>query len=137
MSLASPVYFENAAARICESPEGFAVVKWHKGIRKPEDFRAVLSQLDRLFRLRQWSKLLADQRDLTAFTEAERTWVLEEWLPRAVGEGPYRYAAVLLPLDVFARLASKSVTAESHKKRLTYQFCETEAEAVKWLQQQR
>ncbi|GAB2768833.1 hypothetical protein HNQ93_000225 [Hymenobacter luteus] len=53
MSLVSPVYFKNAAARITESPEGFAVVKWHKGVRKPEDFRAVLRHLDRLFRLRQ------------------------------------------------------------------------------------
>ncbi|WP_139925946.1 hypothetical protein [Hymenobacter sp. DG01] len=137
MSLVSPVYFENAAARITESPEGFAVVKWHRGVRRTEDFRAVLNHLDQLFRLRQWSKLLADQRELTPFTEAERTWVVEEWLPRAVGEGPYRYAAVLLPLDVFARLASKSVMSESHKKFLAYQFCETEAEAAQWLRQQR
>lgn len=137
MSLISTGYFENAAARISEHPQAFAVVTWHKGIRKPEDFRAVLNHLDRLFRLRRWSRLLADQRNLAPFTEAERTWVLNEWLPQAVGEGPYRYAAVLPPLDVFARLASKSVTAEAHKKFLAYQFCETEAEAVQWLLQQR
>ncbi|GAB2768827.1 hypothetical protein GCM10027175_02200 [Hymenobacter latericoloratus] len=62
--------------------------------------------------------------------------MVEEWLPRAVGEGPYRYAAVLLPLDVFARLASKSVMSESYKKFLAYQFCETETEAAQWLRQQ-
>ncbi|MBB4600296.1 hypothetical protein HNQ93_000224 [Hymenobacter luteus] len=53
-----------------------------------------------------------------------------------MGEGPYRYAAVLLPLDVFARLASKSVMSESYKKFLAYQFCETETEAAQWLRQQ-
>ncbi|GGG32295.1 hypothetical protein [Hymenobacter glacieicola] len=130
-------YFENAAGRLAAHPAGFAVVTWHKGLRRLDDFKALLTHLDQLLRLRRWSRLLADQRELTPFTEAERTWVVTEWLPQAVGNGPYRYAAVLLPLDVFARLASKSVLSESQEKFLAYQFCETEAEASRWLLRQR
>ncbi|TGE22947.1 hypothetical protein [Hymenobacter metallicola] len=129
----SPVYFENAAGRVSEHPSGFAVVKWHKGVRRLEDFKEALQHLDRLLRQRRWSKLIADQRDLTPFTAEERTWTLEEWLPLAVGNGPYRFAAVLLPSDVFARLASKSIMSESQEKFLAYQFCESENEAVAWL----
>ena len=130
------VYFDNAAGRVLEHPDGFAVVKWHAGGRQLADFKAVLNHLDRLLRLRNWSKLLADQRELTPFTPAESTWVVEEWLPRAVGEGPYRYAAVILPLDVFARLATKSVLSASQEKFLAYEFCADEAEAAEWLRQQ-
>lgn len=128
-------YFENAAGRLGAHPAGFAVVTWRKGPRRLDDFKAVLAHLDQLLRLHRWNKLLADQRELMPFTEDERTWVVAEWLPQAVGNGPYRYAAVLPPLDVFARLASKSVASESREKLLTYQFCETEAEAMRWLQQ--
>ncbi|UOQ78182.1 hypothetical protein MUN84_06200 [Hymenobacter sp. 5516J-16] len=125
------------AGRLTVHPAGFVVVTWYKGTRRLDDFKAVLTHLDQLLRLHRLSKLLADQRELTPFTEAERTWVVTEWLPQAVGNGPYRYAAVLLPLDVFARLASKSVMSESQEKFLAYQFCETEAEATKWLLLQR
>ncbi|KUG06741.1 hypothetical protein [Solirubrum puertoriconensis] len=129
------VYFENASGRVAEHPEGFAVVTWYKGTRQLDDFRAVLNHLDRLLRLRNGSKLLADQRLMTPFTPAESNWVVEDWLPRAVGEGPYRYAAVLLPLDVFARLSTKNVLSESQEKFLAYQFCADEAEAAQWLRQ--
>ncbi|AYA38709.1 hypothetical protein D3Y59_17620 [Hymenobacter oligotrophus] len=131
----SRVYFENASGSVAEHPEGFAVLSWHKGPRHLNDFKAVLNHLDRLLRLRNWSKLLADQQLMTPFTPEETAWVMQDWLPRAVGEGPYRYAAVILPLDVFARLASQSVLSESQKKFVAYQHCATEAEAVQWLRQ--
>jgi hypothetical protein len=130
------LYFENTAGAVAEHPEGFAVVKWKPGVRELADFKAVLNQLDRLLRLRNWSKLLADQQDLTPFTATESAWVKDEWLLQAVGNGPYRFAAIILPTDVFARLASKSVLSASHSKFVAYQFCADEAEATAWLRQQ-
>ncbi|UYZ59190.1 hypothetical protein [Hymenobacter latericus] len=129
----SRVYFENASGRVTEHPEGFAVITWHKGPRRLEDFKAILNHLDRLLRLRNWSKLLADQQLMTPFTPEETAWVMHDWLPRAVGEGPYRYAAVILPLDVFARLSSQNVLSESQKKFVAYRYCADAAEAAQWL----
>ncbi|KAA9338331.1 hypothetical protein F0P96_05715 [Hymenobacter busanensis] len=135
-STSQRAYFDNAAGRVAEHPGGFAVVKWKPGSRQLADFQAVLTHLDQLLRLRTWSKLLADQRDMAPFTADETAWVTDVWLPKAVGEGPYRYAAILLPTDVFARLASKSVLSTSHSQFVAYQFCDDEATAAAWLKQQ-
>ncbi len=57
-----------------------------------------------------------------------------EWLPRAVNEHGYRYGAVLMATNVFARLAMNQFVLATRNLPHTYRTFETEETAVAWLQ---
>jgi hypothetical protein len=59
-----------------------------------------------------------------------------EWLPRAVTEHGYRYGAVLVANNVFARLAMNQLVMATRYLTHTYRTFETEEEAVAWLLEQ-
>ena len=70
------------------------------------------------------------------YTPAEQDWMTNEWLPRAVREYGYRYGAVLVAHDVFARLAMNQLVMATRTLPHTYRTFEAEAEAVAWLLEQ-
>jgi hypothetical protein len=129
-----PIYFENAAAILREHPDGYAVFKYKSGKREFADLQAVLTHLDNLLRLRNWYRILGDQRLMTPFTEQENSWIVTYWLNATRQRPGGIYAAVLLANDVFARLAATQLRHEN-KAALTYHLFEHEAEATAWLRQ--
>jgi hypothetical protein len=70
---------------------------------------------------------------MSPFTPEEQGFVIQQWLPRTVKEGGYKFGAVLVAQNVFARLATATVIATVRDLAITYQFFEQEAEAVTWL----
>ena len=80
--------------------------------------------------------MLINQREMSAFTPSEESWMINEWLPRAVQENGYRFGAVLVAHDVFARLAMSSVAVSSRKLGHLYRNFDEEEEAIKWLLRQ-
>ncbi len=100
-----PLYFENAAGQIREHPAGYAVICYSVGKRQPEAFEALAVQLGRLLLLRGWHRLLSDQRELAPLSDAEKTWITEEWLTGKVLRPAALWEAILIPSDVFARLS--------------------------------
>jgi len=123
------VYFENAVGRITEHTHGYAVVRYHPGKRQAADFQAFLTHL---LQRRGWHKMLTDQRALSPFTEPERTWIREQWLNPVPG-GRDLVAAVLLPHDVFARLATHLVMQDAREGALVYHIFEDKVAAAHWL----
>jgi hypothetical protein len=128
------IYFENAAGRLAEHPDGYAIFQYHPGLRKLSDLQALLTHTAALLRRRGWHKLLGDQRRMSPFTAQERALILDSWLtgstmPKGV------YAAVILAEDVFARLAASQVITETQEAAITYRLFDTEAAAAAWLRQ--
>ncbi|MGI4742832.1 MAG: hypothetical protein ACRYG7_47345 [Janthinobacterium lividum] len=99
------LYFENAAGQVREHPAGYAVICYSLGKRQPETFEALAVQLGRLLLLRGWHRLLSDQREMTPLSEAEKTWITDEWLTGKIRRPAALWEAVLVPVDVFARLS--------------------------------
>ncbi len=66
----------------------------------------------------------------------EQEWLLHEWLPRALRDGGYRYAAVLPSHEVFARLASTNVSMRVMTPYPVYRWFDNEGSALEWLRQQ-
>lgn len=130
------LYFQNANGRIWEEPDGFLRLEYRAGAREILQFRALLTHLAQALVRRQWDKILVDQREMAPFSPAEQDWMTNEWLPRAVRESGYRYGAVLVAHDVFARLAMNQLVMATRTLTHTYRTFEAEDDAVAWLAQQ-
>jgi hypothetical protein len=127
------LYFENKAGRLLEEPAGYLRAFWSPGEREPLAFRALFNHMVLALRRHGWHRILVDQRQMRAFSAAEQQWIAQQWLPRAVTEGGYRYGAVIVSEDVFTRLATAYVTTSVQELPLVYRTFTEEATAVAWL----
>ncbi|OGX90228.1 hypothetical protein [Hymenobacter coccineus] len=132
---ARSVYFENAAGRVWEEPQHYLRLDYYAGPREEVAFRALLTHALRAMTRRGWGKLLIDQRKMAPYSDAERAWMVEEWLPRAIREGGYRYGAVVLAENAFARVSMTRLAMASRELGNTYKTFDTEDEAMGWLTQ--
>ncbi|MCI1186969.1 hypothetical protein MON38_06025 [Hymenobacter sp. DH14] len=130
-----PIYFQNAVGRLLEHPAGYIVFQYHAGKRALADFQALLTHTGQLLRRRGWQRILADQRLMTPFTEAETAWVTSFWLDPANQPPGGLHAAVMLADDVFARLATNTMRETLQSAALTYRLFKDEATATAWLMQ--
>jgi hypothetical protein len=131
--LTRSLYFENSSGRIWEEPAGYLRLEYRPGPREAVQFRALLTHTAQAMSRRQWNKMLVDQRDMAPFNPSEQDWMTNEWLPRAVQENGYRYGAILVARNVFARLATNQFVMASRNLSHTYRTFETEDDAVAWL----
>jgi len=131
--VARSLYFENSIGRIWEEPEGYLRLEYKSSPREEVQFRALLTHTAQALSRHQWPNLLVDQRQMSPFTPAEKTWMAGEWLPKAVHEHGYRYGAVLMAQNEFARLAMTQLVLSTRDLPHTYHTFENEAEAVAWL----
>lgn len=127
------LYFENAVGCISEYANHYAVVQYKPGKRKFVDFQTFGAHLRGLLQRRNWHKVLSDQRVLAPFTEEERAWIRAQWHTSVVQQKVL--VAVLLPQDVFARLATSLVMHDAHEGALVYRIFQNDAEAATWLRQ--
>jgi hypothetical protein len=130
------LYFENPVGRLLEHPDGYALVQYTAAPRDFAIFQAFLTHTHHLLRRHGWHKMLADQRHMAPFTEEERQWIGQEWLARSANDGYPLFGAIIIPTDVYARLALDSVMSTMQQNSaLTYRLFTTEQEATAWLHQ--
>lgn len=130
------IYFKNGIGCIWEEPQAYLRLDYYPGPREEAQFKALLTHARQAMQRRGWSGLLVNQQQMSAFTPAEENWMVNEWLPRAVQENGYRYGAVLVAHDVFARLAMNSLVMSSRKLGHLYRNFDDEAAAIAWLLRQ-
>ncbi len=116
-----------------EHPDGYALVAYNDGPRDFATFQAFLTHTSQLLRRHNWHKMLADQRKMQPYSDEERSWINDYWLRQKAIDGYLLYGALLVPRDVFARLALNLVLNDSQQSALTYRLFDEEAEAVAWL----
>ncbi|MBG8555988.1 hypothetical protein [Hymenobacter guriensis] len=127
------LYYENPIGRLYEHPDGYVVIDYNAGDRVMSEYRAFLTHLENLLKLRGWNKMLANQRLLTPFTDEERTWIREQWLQVSHAVQREMLAAVLLPNDVFARLGMTSLMQDAREGALRYRVFNDAQAAAAWL----
>ena len=130
------LYFENSVGRLWEEPTGYLRLEYKPGPRGEVEFRALLTHAAQALTRHHWRSILVDQRQMTPFVMSEQTWMGTEWLPHAVHEHGYRFGAVLVAQNVFARLAMTQLVLSTRNLPHTYRTFEGEDEAVGWLLKQ-
>lgn len=127
------IYFKNSIGCIWEEPQAYLRLDYYPGLREEAQFRSMLTHLRHAMQRRGWSRVLINQQQMSPFTPVEESWMVNEWLPQAVHENGYRYGAVVVAHDVFARLTMNSLLVTSRKIGHLYRNFEGENEAVDWL----
>ena len=127
------LYFENSVGRIWEEPGGYLRLEYKPAARAEAAFHAILNHCAQALARQQWSRMLVDQRQMAPLSPAEQRWMSTEWLPRAVHEFGYRFGAVLVAHNVFARLAMTQLLLGTQDLPHTYRTFEDEGAAVAWL----
>jgi hypothetical protein len=130
-----PVLFQNPAGQLAADPAGFVRMSWLAGPRTLADTQALLAQLAQALRQRRWGKVLADQTRMPSFSPAEQQWISQEWLAQAVHECGYRYGAIVVSTDTYARLATAFITTNVGGLPLRYRSFDSAAQATAWLAQ--
>ncbi len=133
MAATSTIYFKNNVGCVWEEPAGYLRLEYYSGPRVEAQFRALLTHLRQALQRHGWHRVLVNQQQMSPFTTAEESWMMNEWLPLAVQENGYRYGAVVVAHDVFARLAMTGIVMTSRKLGHTYRNFEHEKEAIDWL----
>lgn len=134
MAATPTIYFKNNAGCLWEEPAGYLRLEYYPGPRLEAQFRSLLTHARQALQRHSWSRMLVNQQQMSPFTAAEEAWMTTEWLPQAVHENGYRYGAVVVAHDVFARLAMTGIVMTSRKLGHTYRNFEHEKEAAAWLQ---
>jgi hypothetical protein len=131
-----PVLFTNPAGQLSADPAGFLRLDWLATPRTLADTQGLLNHASLALQQHGWSKVLGNQTQMLPFSPAEQQWVSQEWLPQAVQVGGYRYGAILVSPDTYARLATAYITTNGQGLPIRYRSFDQEAEAIAWLAQQ-
>jgi hypothetical protein len=107
------IYFQNAAGQILEHPDGYAHVRYHAGLRRPDEYTALLIHLGHLLRRRGWRRVLGDQRLMMPLRQGEKKWLLEQWFTGKVERPAYLITAIIAPLDAAARKSAQQMWNQS------------------------
>ncbi|KUG07494.1 hypothetical protein [Solirubrum puertoriconensis] len=128
--------FANSVAELSAAPNEYLRLTWRSGPRYLDDFQAVMNLLLQVCRRQGTGKVLVDQRDMAALTPAEGAWIVEDWLPRSVVQGNYRYAAVLPPTDPEALDAIRALKWPPVPEAPYIASFTDESAALTWLRRQ-
>lgn len=128
-----PVVFSNAAGELFEHPSGYGLIRYRPGKRQGGDIAAMLTQAGALLLRRGWHNLFSDTRQMAPLTEAEKAWVVAHWQGRQIARPERVRVAMLMPLDVFARLAVGQVQAGVLPGNIQYRNFGDAAEAHAFL----
>jgi hypothetical protein len=134
MAAALSVLFSNPAGQLAADPAGFLRMDWSGAQRTLADTQGLLTHMAQALRQRGWGKVLANQTLMPPFSPAEQQWI-QEWLPRAVHESGYRYGAIVVSTDTYARLATAFITTNVGGLPLRYRSFDDAAQATTWLLQ--
>jgi hypothetical protein len=134
MAAVLPVLFSNLAGQLAADPAGFLRMDWSGAKRTLADTQGLLTYMAQALQQRGWGKVLANQTLMPPFSPAEQQWI-QEWLPRAVHESGYRYGAIVVSTDTYARLATAFITTNVGGLPLRYRSFDDAAQATTWLLQ--
>lgn len=136
MVATSSVLFENSLGCISYEPAGYLRLHWQAGPRDSQPVRTLFAQTLRAQVQTGCAYLLIDERLASAFQEAEKAWLTEEWLPYWVAQAGRYYVAHLAATDVYARLSTVGVMAKARSIALSHCLFTNETDAVHWLLRQ-
>ena len=132
MPAESTLIFSNTAGRLLADPANFLRAHWSDQPRTLADTQALFTNMTQALLRRGWSRILVNQVTMPSFSPAEQQWISQEWLPHAVQSG-YRYGAIVVSTDTYARLATAFITTNVGGLPLRYRSFDEEAQAIAWL----
>lgn len=102
-------YFANAAGAVRFVPNAYVYLQWHGSPMDSPELHALYVHARNLLQRQGLCCILADHRQMPAITEADRQWLLTQWLPETVALTGYSHCAVLRAPSPTGRLHTDHV----------------------------
>lgn len=103
-------YFSNAIGSVDYVPHAYVYLHWSGTRLSSLEFRALYVHARNLLKRHKLTTILADHQNMPdAPDDADRQWLLDEWLPQAVAETSFARYAVLPAPDPDHRLHTDKV----------------------------
>ncbi len=114
------------------TPISHIYIKWGLKIDENE-FRQGMNDLIELMRENETGKILSNNVNMKALSDADQKWSVEDWLPRALAVG-YSTIAIIVPPNLFGKMAVEDVLNNaSEVSPIRIQYFEDEERAKLWL----
>lgn len=134
MALSTPfIHFENNAGQVLSHPNGYAILYYLPNRRQPNDLARLLTALGQLLLRGGWHRFLADNRQMAPLNEPEKKWFVEHWLGRKVPRPAPLYGAIVLPVEVVARLSISQMLGEANSTTMIYRSFTEQSQAETYL----
>jgi hypothetical protein len=130
----SPLYTDTAFA-VAVEPEVPCVTMTWRGYHTSAQFRAHNDEVMALIVRTGASKLLGDIRDFTLIGADDQRWLNDVWLPSAMDQG-LRYAALVVPVFYFNKVAVQTVVDRIAGPVLRVQYVDSRDAGRAWLKAQ-
>lgn len=114
------IYFQSEAGLLLQHAAGYAELRYLPVKRSPTALATLLTRLGQLLLERGWTKFLADNRQMTPLTVAEKEWFVSQWLGQRVPRPAPLLGVVVMPHDVFARLSFLEMYAQASATSIKY-----------------
>ncbi|MBF9239444.1 hypothetical protein I2I05_18775 [Hymenobacter sp. BT683] len=128
-------YFSNAVGAVDFVPQAYVYLHWTGAPLTSPEFRALYVHVRNLLQRHKLKAILADHHAMPeAPDEADRLWLLDQWLPQTLAETALaRYAALPTP-DPGHRLHTETVL-DGLRRRLQVAVFDDLDQASAWLQE--
>lgn len=129
-----PILVESTAGLVLTHDEAhYAELRYLPGPRPPGELARLLEALGQHLLRRGWHKFLADNRQMSPFTEAEKQWFVAQWLSGAIARPVPLTGVVALPENVIARLSFQQLYLQAKPATLQYRTFADYAQAVAYV----
>jgi hypothetical protein len=126
------VVYENEYATLWYYPDaGIVHHQIHKYTYGPH-FRELMLEGLRIFKERQATKWLSDDRENSALPKADAEWALTNWRPFVIKAG-WKYWAIVMPKKQIGQMNMKQLGSELAAQGITVNAFTTPEEALEWL----
>jgi hypothetical protein len=113
-------------------PVSHIYIKWGLKIDENE-FRQGMNDLIELMRENETGKILSNNVNMKALSDADQKWSVEDWLPRALAVG-YSAIAIIVSKNLFGKMAVEDILNNaSEVSPIRIQYFEDEERAKLWL----
>ncbi|MCA8830329.1 hypothetical protein [Hymenobacter pini] len=122
--------YGNAAGQLYADSQGFLRIVWAPEPPDQASVQHLFEQVLHLLKQTGWGRVLTHTQ---AFSPEMIQWLSSSWLPRATGQGAYRWSAVLTTAAEPGMVPDATLEAAYTRSRVHRQYFSREAQAIEWL----
>lgn len=126
------LYFQSAAGKLFHNPAGFVRLAWAAERTPLDAIKAFYEQVLALLLNSGARQILSDHGQRAPLPGLAQQWLVEDWIPRAIGRARARHCAIVEGADPMHRLSTQSVLVASPTGLVFKRFSTLEA-AEAWL----
>jgi hypothetical protein len=116
-----------------EKDTDYVCMEW-SGYHDSATFRRGTEEMLEELTRHNTGKVLADIKNMVLIGMEDQSWLLDEFLPRAIGQG-FAAIAIVRPTHYFNKVAVETIAYKVNQEKLRIQFFDDLSEAKKWLKE--